>query len=132
MRTSRRVAKDAEATLDKAEGWLKDEIRDKVYPRFFSRGYLWRQLFAGVELKASLAAAREEFKERTTRTVTDDERELLLSAVATAVTLRRVDALLLLHKSLRLWIPAHVVSTALMLSLMIVHIVQVVFFAVNK
>ena len=46
---------------------------------------------------------------------TDDERDLLLKALETAVTLRRVDALVLLHQCLRVWIPVHVVSTALML-----------------
>jgi hypothetical protein len=81
-------------------------------------------------LKAVLARAREEFKERLTRLATDEERELLISAVEVAVTARRVDALLLLHRALRVWIPAHVISTALMLALMIVHIVQVMFFKV--
>jgi hypothetical protein len=82
------------------------------------------------DLKALLAEAREEFKDQTTRVATDDERELLLDALETAITLRRVDALLLLHRSLRFWIPVHVISTALMLALMIVHIVQVIFFKV--
>lgn len=116
------------AILEQSEGWLKDEIRDVVYPRFSSKGYLWRQLSRREELKPLLAQAREEFKPRTTRLATPEERELLLSAVETAVTLRRVDALLLLHRSLRSWIPIHVVSTAVMLVLMLVHIVQVIFF----
>jgi len=116
--------------LDQSQGWLKDEIRDRVYPRFFSRGFLWQQLSRRESLKAVLARAREEFKERLTRLATDEERELLISAVEVAVTARRVDALLLLHRALRVWIPAHVISTALMLALMIVHIVQVVFFKV--
>jgi hypothetical protein len=78
-----------------------------------------------------LAHAREEFKERTTRQTTDDERDLLISAVETAVTLRRVDALLTLHWLLRAWIPLHVVATAVMLALLLVHIGQVVFFSVK-
>jgi len=45
--------------------------------------------------------------------------------------LRRVDALLLLHRSMRWWIPVHVVSTALMLSLLVVHIIQVTFFMIR-
>jgi hypothetical protein len=110
---------------------LKEEIRDRIYPRFFSRGYLWQQLSRRESLKAAIARAREEFKERLTRLATEEERELLISAVETAVTTRRVDALLLLHRSLRLWIPVHVISTALMLALMLVHIVQVVFFKVR-
>lgn len=118
----------AASILEQSQGWLKDEIRERVYPRFWSRGFLWRQLWRREELKPLLAQAREEFKPRTTRLATPEERELLLSAVETAVTLRRVDALLLLHRSLRSWIPIHVVSTAVMLALMLVHIAQVVFF----
>ena len=117
--------------LEKSEGWVKDEIAERIYPRFKSFGFLMRQLFEREDLKASLASAREDFKERTTRIATDDERKLLLGAIETSVTLRRVDALLLLHRSLRVWIPVHVVSTALMLALMIVHIIQVVFFKVH-
>jgi Fe-S-cluster-containing hydrogenase component 2 len=122
------LRQQAASIVEQSEGWLKDEIRDVVYPRFLSRGFLWRQISRREELKPLLAQAREEFKPRTTRLATPEERELLLSAVETAVTLRRVDALLLLHRSLRSWIPIHVVSTAVMLVLMVVHIVQVIFF----
>ncbi|HEX6045809.1 MAG TPA: cyclic nucleotide-binding domain-containing protein [Pyrinomonadaceae bacterium] len=124
------LQKQSEEILERSQGWLKDEIRDRVYPRFFSRRFLWQQLSQRESLNAMVARAREDFKERLTRLATDEERELLISAVETAVTLRRIDALLLLHRSLRVWIPAHVMSTALMLALMVVHIVQVVFFKV--
>ena len=122
------LREQSKSILDQSEGWLKDEIRDRIYPRFSSRGFLWRQLSRREELKPLLAQARQEFTTRTTRLATNEERELLLSAVETAVTLRRVDALLLLHRTLRSWIPIHVVATAAMLALMVVHIVQVVFF----
>jgi Fe-S-cluster-containing dehydrogenase component/CRP-like cAMP-binding protein len=122
---------DLRTILNKSEGWLKDELRERVYPRFLSWGFLWRQLSRREELKALLAQARQEFKDRTQRLATEEERELLISAVETAVTLRRVDALLALHWLLRFWIPLHIVATAAMLALMLVHIVQVVFFNVN-
>jgi Fe-S-cluster-containing dehydrogenase component/CRP-like cAMP-binding protein len=122
---------DVRTILEKSDGWLKEEIRDRVYPRFLSHGFLWRQIWRREELKAMLAQARQEFKDRTTRLTTDEERELLISAVEAAVTLRRVDALLTLHWLLRFWIPMHIVATALMLALMMVHIVQVVFFSVK-
>jgi hypothetical protein len=122
------LKQQAASLLERSEGWLKDEIRERVYPRFSSLGFLWRQLWRREELKSLLAQAREEFKPRTTRLATHEERELLLSAVETAVTLRRVDALLFLHRTLRSWIPIHVISTAAMLALMVVHVVQVVFF----
>ena len=117
--------------LNQSQGWLREEIETRIYPRFLSLRFLWRQLLKREELKPLLAQAREEFKEKTTRLATEDERDLLISAVETAVTLRRIDALLLLHKSLRFWIPPHVISTALMLALMVVHIVQVMFFKVR-
>ena len=125
------LQKQSDEILDQSQGWLKDEIRDRVYPRFFSRVFLWRQFSRREALNSVLAQAREEFKERLTRLATEEERSLLISAVETAVTARRIDALLLLHRSLRVWIPAHVISTALMLALMLVHIVQVVFFMVH-
>ena len=122
---------DVRTILDKSDGWLKEEIRDRVYPRFLSYGFLWRQIWRREELKAMLAQARQEFKERTTRLTTDEERDLLIAAVETAVTLRRVDALLALHWLLRAWIPLHIIATAVMLALLLVHIAQVVFFNVR-
>jgi Fe-S-cluster-containing dehydrogenase component/CRP-like cAMP-binding protein len=122
---------DTRTIFEKSDGWLKEEIRDRVYPRFLSWGFLWRQIWRREELKALLAQARQEFKDRTTRLTTDEERDLLLAAVETAVTLRRVDALLALHWVLRFWIPMHIAATAIMLALMLVHIGQVVFFRVN-
>jgi Fe-S-cluster-containing dehydrogenase component len=122
---------DVRTILEKSDGWLKDEIRDRVYPRFLSNRFLWRQIWRREELKALLAQARQEFKDRTTRLTTDEERDLLIAAVETAVTLRRVDALLTLHWLLRAWIPLHIFATAVMLALMLVHVGQVVFFNVR-
>ena len=52
-----------------------------------------------------------------------------IRAVEAAVVLRRVDALIYLHRLLKIWLPSHVVTTSLMLALMIVHIVQVIYYA---
>ena len=117
--------------LEKSEGWLRDEIAERINARYMTKGFLFRQIIRREGLKSLIARARQEFKEKTTRVATEDERDLLLEALETAITLRRVDALLLLHRTLRFWIPIHVISTALMLALMIVHIVQVTFFKVN-
>ena len=122
---------DVRTIMQKSDGWLKEEIRERVYPRFMSYGFLWRQIWRREELKALLAQARQEFKDRTTRLTTEEERDLLISAVETAVTLRRIDALLILHWLLRAWIPMHILATAVMLALMLVHIAQVVFFQVR-
>jgi hypothetical protein len=116
---------------NKSEGWLREEIEQKVTKRFLGRSFLLRQLLRREELKRLLANVRGEFKERTTRLATEAERAILLESVETAATLSRVDALIFVHRLLRVWIAPHVISTSLMLALMLVHIVQVVFFVVR-
>ncbi|MDQ5845039.1 MAG: cyclic nucleotide-binding domain-containing protein [Acidobacteriota bacterium] len=117
--------------VKQSDGWLREEIEERVIKRFLTLQFLIRQIVRRQPLTTLLADAREPFKERLTRLATADERSLLLSAVETAVTLRRVDALIYLHRLLKLWIPPHVISTAVMLALMVVHVIQVVYFAVN-
>ncbi|HSS19421.1 MAG TPA: cyclic nucleotide-binding domain-containing protein [Pyrinomonadaceae bacterium] len=114
-----------------SEGWLKEEVEKQVVRKFLSVSFLMRQFVKREQLTALLANARRAFRDRLTRLATAEERTQLLRAVETAVTLRRVDALICLHKVLKLWIAPHVISTSLMLALMVVHIVQVVFFAVK-
>ncbi len=117
--------------VSQSEGWLREEIEERVVKRFLTLSFLMRQIFRREPLTTLLAEAREPFKERLTRLATNEERTLLLNAVETTVTLRRVDALIYLHRVLKLWITPHVISTSLMLALMIVHIIQVVYFAVK-
>jgi len=114
-----------------SEGWLKEEIEKRVVGKFLSFSFLMRQFRRREALTALLANARRAFKERLTRLATNEERALLLRAVETAVTLRRVDALIYLHKILKVWVVPHVISTSIMLALMIVHVIQVVYFAVK-
>ena len=57
-----------------------------------------------------------------------EERRNLEKAVEAAATLRRVDALIYMHQLLKIWLPPHVLSTSLMLALMIIHIIQVVYY----
>jgi Fe-S-cluster-containing dehydrogenase component/CRP-like cAMP-binding protein len=116
---------------NKSEGWLREEIEERVSKRFLSKRFILGQLVRREELKRLLAHARGEFKERTTRLATDDERATLLESVETAATLSRVEALIFIHRLLRVWIAPHVISTSLMLALLLVHIAQVVFFVVR-
>lgn len=114
-----------------SEGWLVDEIEDRVVKRFQTFGFLMRQFTRRESLTVLLAEAREPFKERVSRLATGDERLHLLSAIETVVTIRRLDALIYVHKLLKIWLAPHVISTSIMLALMIVHIIQVVYFAVK-
>ena len=77
-----------------------------------------------------LAAARGEFRDAASGLSRSDDTRLM-EAVENAATLRRVDSLVLLHKVLKVWIAPHVLFTSLMLVLMLIHIVQVVYFNVR-
>jgi Fe-S-cluster-containing dehydrogenase component/CRP-like cAMP-binding protein len=107
---------------------LREFVRSRVRGKVFSFGYLLRQYFKREELSELLASAREEY-EAEARSLDPESRQLLLEAIEATVTLRRVDSLIYLHQLLKLWLAPHVVATSLMLALMLVHIIQVVFFA---
>ena len=44
---------------------------------------------------------------------------------------RRVDSLIYLHRLLKLWVAPHVLFTSIMLTLMAIHVVQVIYFNVR-
>jgi Fe-S-cluster-containing dehydrogenase component/CRP-like cAMP-binding protein len=125
------LQQELEELVQQSEGWLKEEIEERVVKRFNSVSFLMRQFMRRESLTALLADARKPFKERLTRLATNEERTRLQRAVETAVTMRRVDALIYLHELLKVWIMPHVISTSIMLALMIVHVIQVVYFAVK-
>ena len=124
----RQSLKDVAARADEA---LRKQIETKVIPRFRSRAYALRQFVSRQDLKALLAEARGALSDDTAKVAEKERRALLVDAAETAVTLSRVEALITLHRTLKIWIPPHVISTALMIALMLVHIVQVVFFKVR-
>jgi hypothetical protein len=109
---------------------LRDLIMRKVRRKFLGLGYLMRQYFKREELAPMLADARAEFRaDAANMSRSDDSR--LMAAVENAATLRRVDSLIYLHQLLKLWLPPHVLFTSIMLVLMVIHIIQVVYFNVR-
>jgi Fe-S-cluster-containing dehydrogenase component/CRP-like cAMP-binding protein len=119
------------AGIGAGDAQLRELIERKVYGRFLSLSYLLRQYLRREELTDMLAEARAEFKAEAKQLSSAQAHKLLIEAIETAATLRRVDALIYLHKLLKIWLAPHVVSTSLMLMLMLVHIIQVIFFAVR-
>lgn len=106
---------------------LRRVIKTKVRRRYLGLGYLFKQFFSRQDLKTMLARARERF-----RPFAENMPQLdglrLMEAVEAAATLRRIDALVYLHQTLKIWLAPHVLFTSIMLVLMLVHIVQVVYF----
>jgi Fe-S-cluster-containing dehydrogenase component/CRP-like cAMP-binding protein len=109
---------------------LRALIQSKVRRRFLGLGYLLRQYVRQEELPEMLAEAREEFRTAADAMSRSDDARLM-AAVENAATLRRVDALCYLHRLLKLWLAPHVLFTSIMLVLMLLHIVQVVYFNVR-
>lgn len=102
-------------------------VTDRMRKKFLGLGYLFRQYLKREDLNAMLADARQEFR-KTAETMSRTEEAKLMEAVENAATLRRIDALIYLHQLLKVWLPPHVLFTSLMLVLLVLHIVQVLYF----
>ncbi|HEV7683908.1 MAG TPA: cyclic nucleotide-binding domain-containing protein [Pyrinomonadaceae bacterium] len=112
---------------------LSDELREQLHgpkQRFGSLRYFLRQLWRREELSAMLAEAREEYR-ATTERLTVINQEAFVESLGNLATLRRLDALIFLHRLLKIWLPPHIIATSIMLGLLIIHIIQVLFFAVH-
>lgn len=104
-------------------------VKARVIPRFISFGYLLRQYIRQESLEDLIAAAKQEFGAAIKSLKDAEDRKRLERAVEAAATLRRVDALIYLHRLLKVWLPPHVATTSLMVALLIVHIIQVIYYA---
>ena len=101
----------------------------RAVSRFLSFGYLVKQYVSRAPLGEMLASASRKYQKDAESLSNPSDRRKFERAVEAAATLRRIDALILLHRSLKLWLLPHVIFTSLMLALMVVHIVQVIYFA---
>ncbi len=130
--TARREELDDEirAALAAGTGQARELIERRVLPRFLSFGYLMRQYLRRESLEAMTRRARREFKPAANK-LPEADRDAFLQVVELAAISRRVDALVYLHQSLKLWVAPHVLATSLMLALMLVHIIQEIYFAMR-
>ena len=103
-------------------------INQKIKRYFFSVSYLLKQYLRREELTAALAKARLRFKEEILAAAAKERRNQVLKAVERSAVLRRVEALIYLHRLLKVWVAPHVIATSVMLALLLIHIVQVIFF----
>jgi Fe-S-cluster-containing dehydrogenase component/CRP-like cAMP-binding protein len=108
---------------------LRSLVRDRVIPRFTSFGYLLRQYLKREPLDHMIEAAKRDSGAELQQLQTQKDRDRLGRAIEAAASMRRVDALIYLHRVCKWWLPPHVASTSLMLALMIVHIIQVIYYA---
>jgi hypothetical protein len=99
---------------DHLMGSARVELEDRIIKLAMSRG-------SAAEVKAA-------FIKSIIEALTDNYRADFVEPIETAATLRRVESLIYLHKLIRIWIAPHVITTSLMLALMVIHIVQVIYF----
>jgi Fe-S-cluster-containing dehydrogenase component/CRP-like cAMP-binding protein len=120
---NRQISKVASSPSER----LRHIVANRVVRRFVNMRYLARQYLKRERLEDMLEAAKAEFAAISSQLSPEENRELE-KAIEAAATLRRVDALIYLHRLLKIWLPPHVLSTSLMLALMVVHIIQVIFY----
>jgi hypothetical protein len=122
---------ELKALGEKADGSARKLIDNGMRRYVFSLSYLFRQYTRREPLTTALAKARLHFRNEIAAIEEKEKRALVLRALERMATLRRVDALIYLHRMLKIWVAPHVITTTVMLVLMIAHIVQVVFFKVR-
>jgi hypothetical protein len=110
-----------------APGPLKNLV-DKAVSRFLSFGFLVKQYVSRAPLGEMVAAANRGFESEAAALQNPSDRSKLDRAIEAAVTIRRADSLILLQRTLKLWLVPHVIFTSLMLALLLVHIIQVIYF----
>jgi Fe-S-cluster-containing dehydrogenase component/CRP-like cAMP-binding protein len=130
--TTRRqdLGDEIRAALTAGSRQVRELIERIVLPRFLSFGYLMRQYLGRESLESVKESARNEFKSEADALPAAD-RDGFLQVVELAAISRRVDALVYLHHLLKLWVAPHVLAISIMLALMLVHIIQVIYFAVR-
>jgi len=116
------------AATKSAPGSVRSIIDSKLLPTVGSMTYVLKQLFTSQSLEHFYALELQSLKGET-KNLSPEEGETLAAITKELITLRRVESLVILHRVLKSWIIPHVLSTALMLALMAIHIIQVVYFA---
>jgi Fe-S-cluster-containing dehydrogenase component/CRP-like cAMP-binding protein len=114
--------------LSSASAQMRDAIKRRITRRFLSTRYLLRQYCLMRELSSEVDAGRRQMMEYA-EGLGDQDKQAIARAAEAAVTARRVDALIYLHRLLKLWLPPHIAASSLMIALLVAHIIQVVYFA---
>ena len=115
--------------MPSSPGYLTVRIwRRQGTKHFTSVRYLLRQVWRREELSALLAAARATYRPRL-GFLAESDQEALLEHFERLATLRRLDALIYLHRVMKIWLPPHIVAGSVMLALLVIHILQVLVFA---
>jgi Fe-S-cluster-containing dehydrogenase component/CRP-like cAMP-binding protein len=118
------------ASLLSASPQMRDSIKSQITGRFLSSGFLLRQYLLRRDLAAEVEAGTRRIM-KYAESAREPDRQAILRAAEAAITARRVDALIYLHRMLKLWLAPHIAASSLMIALLVAHIVQVIYFAAH-
>jgi hypothetical protein len=106
---------------------FRSMVGDRVLPSIVTFTFLMRQYIKREPLVSLCAAMVHSHAGQISR-LRAEEQANMRRVIEDLVTARRLDAEYLLHRLLRIWLPAHVAFTAAMWVLIGVHVVIVMFF----
>jgi len=107
---------------------VREQVRSTLFRRFRSTSYLVRQLVSRRRLEEAYSQEIHLLEPQMAQ-LPNESREVLTTIARDLITLRRVEALIILHRLLKAWVVPHVLTTALMLALLVIHLIQVIYFA---
>lgn len=119
------------AIQDSMSPALAHLFKKKILKHLLSSAYLLRQMVSKDSLDKLIDREQKEATAIIKQHVHADSAQAEAdckkaeAAIEAAVTLRRVDALIFLHQSLKAWVRPHIATASLTLALMALHIVQV-------
>ncbi|MGQ9895964.1 MAG: cyclic nucleotide-binding domain-containing protein [Acidobacteriota bacterium] len=102
--------------------------RNRGLATLLSLGFLFRQYLRREPLEELLSQVRQQFAKAIASQPMPNEQTVLGQILDALATIRRIDALLYIHRALKLWLLPHVISTSVMLALMVIHMFQVVYY----
>lgn len=123
------LLQEVEAELNDDE-LLRQPINSALGGRLSGIRESWGQCLRREALQTSFDKARSRLK-RHLEKLNSEQRTTFEIAIDNAVILRRLEALIFLHRVLKYWLVPHIVFAALMTGFLVVHIFQALFFAVR-
>jgi Fe-S-cluster-containing dehydrogenase component len=103
------------------------ELANSAVGKLFSWRFMIRQFTHRETLEDLSAEARRDFAGRKAKLADMEDSDRMDRLTDSVTLLRRLDALRFLHWTLKSWLIPHVVATSLMLTLLVFHILQVVY-----
>lgn len=119
------LQKEIRSALAQAPEMIREIVKNKILPSLLSIQSLLKQFLRNESVDQLKTRLCESYADR----LPVPERESFEKVIAPAVLLVRIESLIQLQRLLKLWVLPHIIFTSLLISLMLVHIIQVFYFS---